>query len=65
MSPDLTNAVWRKSARSNGQNACVEVAVVDRAVAVRDSKNPSGPALIFDCPAWTTFVSSAMDRRAG
>lgn len=56
--PDLSRAVWRKSARSSstGQN-CVEVAT-SRAglVAVRDSKDPAGPMLVLSSWDWETFV---------
>lgn len=44
---DLTHAIWRKSARSGEQGACVEVAQLTDTIAVRDSKNPTGPALRF------------------
>jgi hypothetical protein len=57
---DLSAAVWVKSSRSNGNGGsnCVEVAILDTAVAVRDSKDPSGPALIFNSVDWTEFVDS-------
>lgn len=55
---DLTGARWRKSARSgtSGGN-CVEVADnLPGVVGVRDSKDPSGPALTFGAAAWRAFV---------
>ncbi|MGH3900635.1 MAG: DUF397 domain-containing protein [Pseudonocardiaceae bacterium] len=56
---DLTSATWRKSSRSNGQGNCVEVADLDGGHrAVRDSKNPTGPALLVTPTAWTTFTTA-------
>jgi hypothetical protein len=57
----LKDAVWRKSSLSNGNggNNCVEVAFLDTIVAVRDSKNQSGPALFFNSAEWAAFVNSA------
>lgn len=49
---DLSPAMWRKSSYSGGQGQCVEVAVIDRVVAMRDSKNPDGPALVFSSEGW-------------
>ncbi|SDY20678.1 protein of unknown function [Micromonospora pattaloongensis] len=59
---DLTAAEWRKSSRS-GPNCdnCVEVAFVGGAIAIRDSKNPTGPALIFTPDEWDAFVGGARD----
>jgi len=58
---DVTDAGWRKSSYSGSggqQNGCVEVAryPVGR-VAVRDSKNPNGPKLIFTPRYWRAFTN--------
>jgi hypothetical protein len=46
---DLSYISWRK-AKKSGENggACVELASVSNVIAVRDSKDPSGPKLIID-----------------
>lgn len=55
---DLTGAVWRKARRSAGNGgACVQVADIGRAVAVRDSKDPTGPKLGFTRGQWAAFVT--------
>ncbi len=61
---DLTGAKWRKSTRSNGGGGnCVEVADnLSGVVAVRDSKDPAGPALAFAPAAWRAFVAQVAER---
>ncbi|ASQ94726.1 DUF397 domain-containing protein [Streptomyces sp. 11-1-2] len=53
---------WFKSSYSNNGGQCVEVAanlVASRGVVpVRDSKDPHGPALMFEPTAWSSFVSA-------
>jgi hypothetical protein len=55
---DLSRAVWHKSTFSNGNGGnCVEAARnLPGIVAVRDSKNPDGPALVISDQAWSRFV---------
>lgn len=55
---------WRKSSFSeNSQSDCVEVQVALAAVAVRDSKNITGPTLSFERRGWRTFLSSELTTR--
>jgi hypothetical protein len=62
---DLTGAAWRKSSFSSGNGgACVEVAILPgasegggRLVALRDSKDPAGPALVFTPDEWQAFIA--------
>lgn len=50
---------WRKSSYSGGGNGdCVEVALNPRRVAVRDSKNATGPTLEFPAAQWRRFVAA-------
>ncbi|WP_214319973.1 DUF397 domain-containing protein [Nonomuraea sediminis] len=57
---NLDEAEWRKSTASGDNGQCVEVATnLPGIVAVRDSKNPQGPALIFTPGEWKAFLTGA------
>ncbi|MFI6075826.1 DUF397 domain-containing protein [Actinoplanes sp. NPDC051343] len=61
---DLSSAKWRKSTRSDSNGQCVEWATVDGFVAVRDSKDPGGPALVFTPDEWRAFIGGVKDGEA-
>jgi hypothetical protein len=55
---NLVHVQWRKSSRSSGNAACVEVADLDGgARAVRDSKDPTGGHLTFTATEWAAFTA--------
>jgi hypothetical protein len=60
---DLSRAKWRKASYSNSNGGnCVEVARnLPGVVAVRDSKNPGGPALVFTPADWEAFTARLRD----
>jgi hypothetical protein len=62
-STDLHEVRWLRSSRSTGMNNCVETARPGSGrwaglVAVRDSKNTAGPALLFDPDTWEGFITT-------
>ncbi|GAA1623506.1 DUF397 domain-containing protein [Nonomuraea maheshkhaliensis] len=59
---DLTQVIWRKSRYSNSQGQCVELAATpDGGIAVRNSRDPQGPALLYTKGEIAAFVQSAKD----
>jgi hypothetical protein len=53
----IDGAVWRKSTVSGNLGNCVEVAMLGGGeVAVRNSRHPAGPALVFTPAEWAAFV---------
>ncbi len=54
---DRAAVIWRKSTHSGEEGGnCVEAAAFSNAVAVRDSKNPFGPVLMFSRDEWKNFL---------
>jgi uncharacterized protein DUF397 len=66
---DLTDAVWRRATTSDDPDeACVEIAVMagskegsEQVIAMRDSRSPEGPVLIFTPDEWRAFTLGVQD----
>ncbi|EWM11039.1 MULTISPECIES: DUF397 domain-containing protein [unclassified Kutzneria] len=59
---DLADVAWRKSRRSGAVGNCVEVArLANGDIAVRNSRFPNGPALVYTQAEITAFVGGVKD----
>lgn len=64
MNPPIPSLSWLRSSRCDN-GACVEVALHDGDVVVRDSKEPHGPLLRFSRQEWEAFVGGVRDGELG
>jgi hypothetical protein len=57
----LTTVIWQKSRLSNPSGNCVEMAPLPRGggVAVRNSRDPNGPALVYTADEIVAFIRGA------
>ena len=59
---DLSHAQWQKSQHSNPNGACVELATLPTGeIAMRNSRFPAGPALVYTRAEITAFLAGAKD----
>jgi hypothetical protein len=61
---EVAQATWGKSSISGQSQNCVEIAGdLPAAIGVRDSKDPSGPVLVFAPGVWRAFITGVKNRR--
>ena len=59
MQPELTAATWRRAKLCGAHGQCIEIARVGDEIAMRDSKDPSGPILRYTQAEWQAFIVGA------
>jgi hypothetical protein len=55
---DLSRATWRTSSYSGNSGNCVEVAVAESVVGVRDSTNRDSGVLVVSREEWRKFANA-------
>jgi Domain of unknown function (DUF397) len=62
LATELRDVTWRKSRHSNSQGTCVELAGLPGGeIAVRNSRHPDSPALIYTPAEMDAFIRGAKD----
>lgn len=57
---ELTGVTWQKSSYSNPNGNCVELAQLpDGGIAMRNSRDPHGPALIYTAAEVSAFIAGS------
>jgi Domain of unknown function (DUF397) len=56
---------WRKSSRSAAATNCIEVAMGEKTIGVRDSRNPDKGILIFSPHQWKRLIKTVAHGRLG
>ncbi len=56
---ELRGLAWRKAQLSVADGACVELAPTNGMVAMRHSKDPDGPILMYTAAEWHAFLHGA------
>lgn len=57
---ELTTATWHKSSFSNPSGNCVEIAQLPGGgIAVRNSRDPHGPALVYTLAEASAFIEGS------
>lgn len=60
-SSELSRAIWRTASYSQGNGSCVEVASLGGGhVAVRDTKDRTGPVLVMTAGMWHAFLANTL-----
>lgn len=59
MGLEPSGLAWRKAQRSVNNGQCVELARSGSMIAIRDSKNPVGPILMYTHAEWAAFLHGA------
>jgi hypothetical protein len=53
---NFSHLIWRKSSKSSGDGQCVEAAHTTTGIALRDSKNQTGPMMLVTRNAWNALL---------